>query len=457
MENDNKALNMVALHVGKTAIIAAIYFLGSLIGGCFGLNGRSIPIIWPQSGIALATVLLLGYSSLPGLFLGAIITALAADVSILFALINSIGNIVAVFFSAYFILQQKQFTKRLDNYQSVFSLIAFGIIIGPFISAAISIIGMYFLKMSPIESLPIIWGERWLRSAQGVLIFTPVLLIWLGNPLPKFKMNATIEGIAIFMAITGLGLFLFFGEVPYQAVYPVSFLVIPLIIWASIRNSVHGSSIINFGAALLFLWGIAHSRGSLFNGGSLPYVTFVCVISTMLVTSLIISASMAKLSATQKSLSFLSTHDTLTGLYNRLFFETEFKRLEKSRQFPISIIMADIDKLKYINDNYGHRTGDQALVNVAKLFIQVFRQEDIVSRIGGDEFVVLLPKTDSKIAKKIIKRIRKKISSYNRKHIDLPINISMGISTANQGESLKGHLKNADKLMYEEKKKRLRK
>ena len=98
MENDNKALNMVALHVGKTAIIAAIYFLGSLIGGCFGLNGRSIPIIWPQSGIALATVLLLGYSSLPGLFLGAIITALAADVSILFALINSIGNIVAVFF-----------------------------------------------------------------------------------------------------------------------------------------------------------------------------------------------------------------------------------------------------------------------------------------------------------------------------------------------------------------------
>lgn len=166
---------------------------------------------------------------------------------------------------------------------------------------------------------------------------------------------------------------------------------------------------------------------------------------------------MAKLSATQKSLSHLSTHDTLTGLYNRLFFEVESKRLEKSRLFPISIIMADIDGLKNINDTFGHRTGDQALINVANLFSEVFRQEDIISRFGGDEFVILLPSTDAPIANKIVKRIKKQVGEYNRKHMDLPIKISMGVSTANQGESLKGHLKNADKLMYREKQKRKRK
>jgi len=453
MKKDNKILDTIALHVGKAAIIAAIYFSASLIGRGFALNGSTIPIIWPQAGIALAALLILGYTALPGIFLGSFITALATGVPLMFSIVNALGNILAVFFPAYFIFQQKSFSKLLNDYQSVFLLMLFGVIVGPLISATTSIMGMYFLQLNPIESLPSIWGERWLRDALGILIFTPFLLVWLGNPLPRPKMGQVIEGLVVFLTVIGLELLLFIGEIPSEAVYPISFLVIPLIIWASIRNMIHGTLLINFIAAMIFLWGITHNQGSLFNNGSTHYLTYVYVICTMLITSLIISASMAKLSTSQKNLSYLSTHDTLTGLYNRLFFETESKRLEKSRLFPISIIMADIDGLKNVNDTFGHRTGDQVLINVAGLFTQVFRQEDIVSRFGGDEFVILLPGTDAPIAKKIVKRIKKQVGAYNRKHMDLPINISMGVSTANQGESLKGHLKNADKLMYREKQK----
>ena len=156
--------------------------------------------------------------------------------------------------------------------------------------------------------------------------------------------------------------------------------------------------------------------------------------------------------ATQKSLPYLSTHDALTGLYNRLFFETEFTRMEKSRLFPISIIMAVVDELKNVNDNFGDSTGDQMLISVARLFSKVFRQEDIISRYGGDEFAILLPGADTSIAKEVINRIKEQINTYNENHIELPISISMGVSTANQGESLKGHLKLADKLMRQEKK-----
>ena len=166
---------------------------------------------------------------------------------------------------------------------------------------------------------------------------------------------------------------------------------------------------------------------------------------------------MAKLSASQQSLSFLSSHDSLTGLYNRLFFETEFKRLNSSRLFPISIIMADVDGLKIVNNKFGHSPGDQVLKNIAALFSNVFRQEGIVSRFGGDEFVILLPNTNSIIAKKVMIRMRMQIDEYNHSHPDLPINISMGISTANLGESLSGHLKNANTLMYQEKQERKRK
>ena len=123
----------------------------------------------------------------------------------------------------------------------------------------------------------------------------------------------------------------------------------------------------------------------------------------------------------------------------------------------MSIIIADADGLKKVNDTFGHGTGNQLLIDLAGLFTQVFRQEDIISRIGGDEFVVFLPESDSSIDKIALKRIKKRINIYNKKHTNLPINISMGVSTANQGESSKDRLKIADKLMYEVKNMKYRK
>ena len=451
MHQDNKNINLIVLHIGKSVIIVAIYFLASLMGEIFRLNGTTIPIIWPQAGAALVMVLILGYTALPGIFFGSLIIALTSGVPLQFSVINAFGNILAVYIPAYFIFQQRDFSKLLNNYVSILLLVLFGVIIGPLITAMINIIGLYSMQLAPIESLPSNFSNRWVRDALGVLVFTPFLLVWLGNPLPRLKKEQIIEGLAIFLAVIGLVLFLFIGEISSDATYSISFLVISVIIFASVRNEIHVSILINFITAVIFLWGITHSQNSLFNGSAPSYRIYLYVISLMLITSQIISTSVAMINAAQKSLSYLSTHDTLTGLYNRLFLETEIKRLENSRQFPISVIMADIDGLKDINDTFGHGTGDQVLVNLANLFSDVFRQEDIVSRLGGDEFVILLPNTGASIAKKIIKRIEKQTVAYNKRHMDLPINFSMGISTAKQGESLEGHLKNADNLMYKEK------
>ena len=152
----------------------------------------------------------------------------------------------------------------------------------------------------------------------------------------------------------------------------------------------------------------------------------------------------------QNNLLFLSTHDALTGVYNRLFFETESTRLEKSRLFPISIIMAVVDELKDLNDSLGQSVGDQILIDVARIFGVVFRQADIISRYGGDEFAILLPVSDAPIAAEVINRINEQLKTYNKKHSNLPISISMGVSTANQGESLQDHQKLAEKGMRKE-------
>jgi PAS domain S-box-containing protein len=102
----------------------------------------------------------------------------------------------------------------------------------------------------------------------------------------------------------------------------------------------------------------------------------------------------------------LTYNDSLTGLYNRRFFEKEIERLDTQRQLPISIIVADINGLKIINDSLGHKKGDELLIKSAELLKEVIREEDILARYGGDEFAILLPQTEKSVAEKIIKRIK---------------------------------------------------
>jgi diguanylate cyclase (GGDEF)-like protein/PAS domain S-box-containing protein len=102
---------------------------------------------------------------------------------------------------------------------------------------------------------------------------------------------------------------------------------------------------------------------------------------------------------------YLSFNDVLTGVYNRRFFEEEKKRLDTGRQLPLSILIADLDGLKLINDGFGYSSGDYMLKEAAALIKQTCRAEDIVARIGGDEFCVLLPQTDGDVAKTIVNRI----------------------------------------------------
>jgi diguanylate cyclase (GGDEF)-like protein len=163
------------------------------------------------------------------------------------------------------------------------------------------------------------------------------------------------------------------------------------------------------------------------------------------------SAHLKDLGDTRNSVAYLSTHDALTGLYNRLFFETEFARLENSRFYPISIITAEINALKNVNTAFGLNTGDQMLINVARLFSNVFRQEDIITRYGGDDFVILLPGADALVVKAVMNRIEKHIDDFNKDHANLPISLSMGVSTANKGDSLKDHLKLAYGVLEQEK------
>jgi diguanylate cyclase (GGDEF)-like protein len=152
----------------------------------------------------------------------------------------------------------------------------------------------------------------------------------------------------------------------------------------------------------------------------------------------------------EEKLRYQSMHDALTGIYNRAFFEAELSRLEISGEFPVSLVVGDLNDLKIVNDTQGHAVGDEVLRRASALLGEVFRSRDVLARIGGDEFAVLLPHTDAAAAAKVVERIHLKISEYNQRYPDLPIQVALGTSTASQGKLVEAFVI-ADRRMYVEK------
>lgn len=147
---------------------------------------------------------------------------------------------------------------------------------------------------------------------------------------------------------------------------------------------------------------------------------------------------------------FISYHDQLTGLYNRRFLEEEFNRLDVQRNYPFVIIMADVNGLKLANDTFGHSEGDQMLINTAQLLKSSVRQDDIIARVGGDEFMILLPKIDKSAVDKIIARILDDSKKFQT--TVLPLSVAVGSATKNSKGITRDELfKTAEDNMYRSK------
>jgi len=130
----------------------------------------------------------------------------------------------------------------------------------------------------------------------------------------------------------------------------------------------------------------------------------------------------------EKELVNLSFKDKLTGLYNRRFFEEELERLNVKRNYPLSIVFVDVNSLKLTNDAFGHNEGDKLLKQSADVFKKSFREDDIIARVGGDEFVVILPKTDHETTVALIDRVTDNLKGKKIKNIQ--ISLAMGSYTS---------------------------
>ncbi len=153
---------------------------------------------------------------------------------------------------------------------------------------------------------------------------------------------------------------------------------------------------------------------------------------------------------TEEEIRYLSYHDYLTGLFNRRFYEEVLIKLDTENNYPLTLVMADVNGLKMINDSFGHAVGDELLQKASNVIKSGCRENDVIARLGGDEFVIILTKTDAETAALIIKRLE--VLAAREKIRGLKLSIAFGSRTkTRKEENIQQILKNAEDDMYRHK------
>ena len=148
---------------------------------------------------------------------------------------------------------------------------------------------------------------------------------------------------------------------------------------------------------------------------------------------------------------FLGKHDVLTKLYNRAYYEDELARLGRKGPWPVSVIAVDLNGLKTVNDQFGHGDGDALLRRTGEVLKKAVGEQLCVARIGGDEFMVLLPGRDERGAATVVEQIGQVVELNNQFYPGTALSFSIGHATCVQGERLSDTVKVADSRMYDAK------
>lgn len=180
------------------------------------------------------------------------------------------------------------------------------------------------------------------------------------------------------------------------------------------------------------------------------YKGWFYIIVTALILYVLLTGLLKKVEQSEKENLYLSYYDVLTGLYNRRFYEMEVERLDIEQNLPISVIMADVNGLKMINDAFGHQLGDELLQKAADSMRKICRAKDVAARWGGDEFVVLLPKTSYEEAEIVVNRIKE--ICFEKMVNMVHVNMALGWATKESADvKFSETLKNAEDSMYKHK------
>lgn len=391
---------------GSFAYVSQIFVVAAacLAAGMLALSAGAAPVpfavVWPASGVALACVLLLGYRVWPGVWLGALVAAMAASTSPLEGALMAAGSSLEALVGAFLVRRCIGLPRSFERGEDVVEFVAIAALSSAIAAATATALLVWSDASSQLLSLT--WWTRWQADAMGIIIIAPLILNWSAGTASAARRRAlemlclAVPTLAATQAIFGDGL------PAYLPSLPLTFVILPFVIWAALRFSQREVATLNALVCAIAVWQTLEGRGPFASAGpgTMPLL-LLAFTSTVVITGLVLNAVVGErgraieaLAHALKTLKEEAIRDPLTNLYNRRFLHDYLSRelvRAKREGIRLAVIMIDLDHFKRVNDTGGHGAGDEVLVQIAVLLKRHIRGSDIACRFGGEEFTLVLP------------------------------------------------------------------
>lgn len=462
----------------RITILASAYTLTGIVGLSLAIPPGYATAVWPPSGIAIAALMLWGPRVWPGIAVGSFLVNVAVATTTAAVSFTWMSVAIAVSIAAGSTVQAlacagalQRWVGREQVFESGSSMLLFtGIVTVACLIA--SSWGVATLNVAgvvvPADFLDT-WQTWWLGDVIGMIVFTPVFLTWRQSLQIGNKPRRLAEVIAAFALLALSAAVVFAAPPPTEgAASALTFLPLPCLVWIAFRFRPLGVAL---GVCLVSAIAIAATAngsgpfGGVKTSHSLLALQAFIGITTVMALTLAAAVSGYRLSAKElRSLSsemeHLALSDELTGLRNRrgfLALAEQLLRMARRSRARCALVFVDLDGLKLVNDTRGHAAGDALIADAGRVLMHVFRESDVVGRVGGDEFAVLALLDEHDGATAVNSRLLAEIERFNAQSVpSMRVSMSIGIEEIHPTADtpLDVLLSRADRAMYEKKRRR---
>ena len=410
--------------------------------------------VWAPAGIALAAFLILGYQVWPGVFLGSFLVNITTVASIPRSVGIATGNTLGGLLGTYLVCRFAQGRKAFNSAEDILKFAVLAGLLSTTVSATFGVTSLSAGGSAGWLNYKPIWLTWWLGDGVGDLLVAPFLILWISDNRVRWKWSRWAEIEILLISLILVGQIVFCGLfMSGRSDYPIEYLCLPFLVWAAFRFGQREAATATLLLSGIATWGTLHGFGPFArdsqNTSLLLLQAFMGIVAIL---TLALAAEVNEHYRTDERVQQLVSTDPLTGLvnYRRLIeiLESEIKRCGRTER-SFGVLLLDLDGLKKINDTHGHLVGTRALCRLANILRIQCREIDTAARYGGDEFVLVLPDTDSEAARRVVQRISERLKNDGE---DPPISSSTGIAIFPQdGRTANELLGAADLALYREK------
>ena len=464
----------------KIVSLAAGYCFTGGLGLLLAIPPGYATAVWPPSGIALAGLLWWGPRVWPGIWVGSFLInvwvayattgANPSFTSLALAASIGVGSTLQALLGAFLVQRWVGAGKLFASAPAILSFTGIAALCC-LLAPTWGVTSLALTGVVHLDEYFASWRTWWLGDLMGVLVITPLLLTsrqLLRLDRRPLQLAEAIGSMVLLVALTALA---FVGPSQQDGnAYPLSFLPLPCLVWVACRYKPGGVALATCVVSAIAVIATCNGAGPFARADaneSLLLLQGFTGLTTIM--TLALAAAVAGQRQSETSLRRLSTEleqlaltDELTGLRNRrgfLLLADQGWRMARRTHAKCLLVFFDLDGLKHVNDTQGHPAGDGLIVDAAKVLTSVFRESDIIGRVGGDEFAVLslLDKSDSAAA--VGKRLQKQLDEFNEQAgRAFHLSMSFGIEELSGAADvpLEVLLSRADRAMYGQKRQNMR-